>query len=122
MKARISAVLLLMLLSAARAEGLHAIVQQTPLAGFNHHAGPAVWHDLREGDALTLVLERDNGFDAQAVRIDWRAHKLGYLPAAANGAIARELARGTPLKARIGKLRTHPDPRERIRVDILLPL
>ncbi|MEC5397806.1 HIRAN domain-containing protein [Uliginosibacterium sp. H1] len=104
------------------AEGRHALIQRAPLAGFTYHAGPALWPQLREGDTLELALERDNRHDAQAVLVLWQGQKLGYLPAVENGAVARALAAGTPLAARIGRLRQHANPRERVLVEVLRPL
>ncbi|WP_018609369.1 HIRAN domain-containing protein [Uliginosibacterium gangwonense] len=98
------------------------VVQRTPLAGFTHHAAQTVWDQLREGDALQLVLETSNPYDAQAVRVDWHKQTLGYLPRTRNGAIARALDAKQPLSARIGHLRDAPDPRRRVEIEILAPL
>lgn len=94
------------------------LVQRSPLAGFSHHAAPRLWPQLREGDALQLVLQRDNPHDTQAVQLLWQGERLGYLPRSANGALARALDSGLPLQARIGRLREHPDPRQRIEIEV----
>lgn len=109
---------LLLFAGLARAEAPRLIIQRAPLAGFTYHAGPAVWSQLHEGDALTLVREANNPHDSLAVRVDWRDQKLGYLPRTDNGAVARALDRGTPLLVRISRLREHPDPRQRIEVEV----
>jgi hypothetical protein len=109
----------LLLLSAhAWAEGPRLIIQRAPLAGFTHHAAGIVWPQLREGDALTLVREAGNTHDNLAVRVDWQGQALGYLARTDNGAVARALDRGTPLLARISRLREHPNPRQRIEVEV----
>lgn len=100
------------------AEGPHLIIQRVALAGFTHHAAGLVWQQLREGDVLTLVRENTNPHDKLAVRVDWQGQALGYLPRTDNGAIARALDDGTPLRIRISRLREHPDPRRRIEVEI----
>lgn len=40
-------------------------IQQSPLTGFQYHAGETVWNSLREGDALAR--EPQNLYDARVV-------------------------------------------------------
>ncbi|MEC5386040.1 HIRAN domain-containing protein [Uliginosibacterium sp. H3] len=93
-------------------------VQTVTLAGVGYHQGGDVWPLLHEGDALTLVREADNKHDPLAVRVDWQGHVLGYVPRDQSGPIAAALDRGTSLSARISKLREHPNPRERILIEV----
>ncbi|HEX5952759.1 MAG TPA: HIRAN domain-containing protein, partial [Rhodanobacteraceae bacterium] len=71
------------------------------IAGFGHADGPRLQAQLAPGDALQLVRELANPHDANAVRIDWNGHKLGYVPRAENPDIARRLDAGEPLAAAI---------------------
>lgn len=120
---RACALLCLLLLSGQTlAEGPRMILQRAPLAGFSHHAASQVWTQLRAGDPLMLTHEQSNPYDALAVRVDWQGQTLGYLPRTDNGAVARALAAGTPLLARISRLTEHPDPRRRIEVEVSAPL
>lgn len=98
------------------------LVQDAPLAGFQFHAGRRLWPELRVGDALVLVREPDNPHDPLAVRVDWRGHKLGYVPRRENADIARFLDRGVPLEARISRLAEVRDPWQRIRFEVWMPL
>jgi hypothetical protein len=98
------------------------VIQRTTLAGFKYHQAQALWSALRAGDALTLVAEPANPHDPQAIRVDWQGQPLGYLPRYLNGAVSRAHAEGVTLAARIRHLREHPDPRQRIEIEILLPL
>src|SRR5262245_33288527 len=75
------------------------IVHRSPPAGSRHYEAAMLWHELRNGDRLELVREADNPHDSNAVRIEWRGHKLGYLPRRDNAAVARQLDRGTALEA-----------------------
>jgi len=79
------------------------------VAGFEYHAGPQLeaqgWR-LAAGERLRLTPEPDNPHDAQAIRIDWQGHKLGYVPRPENAPIAAALAAGRPLSARVA----HHDP------------
>ena len=93
-------------------------IQQVPLAGFQFHAGAAVWDQLAEGDALTLTREPGNRHDPRAVRVSWRGVQLGYLPRSDNAAVAAAMDQGWRVTARIGRLVPHPDPWRRVRVDV----
>lgn len=117
-------VLALVLHSAALAAGTdaHILVQDSPLAGFQYHDGRKLWAELQVGDALTLAREPDNPYDANAVRVDWRGHKLGYVPRRENADIARLMDKGVRLNARISRLVDSRDPWQRVRFEILAPL
>ena len=123
MKAALAALALLCGL-AAHAAGPRAafVLQESPLAGFQFHAGREVWPELAPGDALELVREPDNPHDARAVRVLWRGHMLGYVPRRENAAVARFMDRGQPLAARIVRLAEVRDPWARVRFEILMPL
>lgn len=98
------------------------IVQRTPLAGFRHYDGSRVWQDLRAGDRLELVREPDNPYDANAVRIEWRGHMLGYLPRLDNAAVARQLDRGALLEARISRVQGNRNRSVRLEFEVVVPL
>lgn len=100
----------------------HILLQDSPLAGFQYHAGKAVWPELKVGDALALVREPDNPYDARAVRVDWHGLKLGYVPRRENADVARLLDNGQPLVARISRLAEGRDPWSRVRFEIVLPV
>lgn len=100
----------------------HILLQDSPLAGFQYHAGKALWPQMRAGDALTLTREPDNAFDARAVRVEWQGHKIGYVPRRENADVARLMDRGRPLQARISRLAEGRDPWSRVRFEILIPL
>lgn len=93
-------------------------IQESPLAGFQYHRGERLWGELRVGDALELVPEPDNPYDAQAVRVDWHGHKLGYIPRVENTAVSQMLRRGERLGGRITCLRDSPAPWERLRLAV----
>ncbi len=100
----------------------HILLQDSPLAGFQYHAGKAVWSQLRVGDALTLVREPDNAHDARAVRVEWQGRKIGYVPRRENADVARLMDAGQRLTARITRLADVRDPWSRVRFEILIPL
>jgi hypothetical protein len=97
-------------------------LQRSPLAGFQYHAGTALWPQLAVGDALDLVRESDNRHDARAVRVDWRGNKLGYLPRAENAAVRHLLDGGERVDAAIAALRESPNPWQRVELALWLDL
>lgn len=107
---------------AAQAETVKLLVQNSPLAGFQFHAGEALWQRLRVGDALELIREPDNPHDARAVRVEWRGVQLGYLPRAENEAVAAAMDHGERVAGRIAALVRHKNPWRRVRIEIFVVL
>jgi hypothetical protein len=96
------------------------LVQSSPLAGFRYGEAAELWPRLQQGDALELVREADNPHDLNAVRVEWRGRKLGYVPRRENAAVAWGLDRGTPLRARVSRLAEHPNPARRIEFEVYI--
>jgi len=103
---------------ALREPPVRLVVQSSALAGFRYHAAAEVWDELRVGDALTMEREPDNPHDANAVSVSWRGRKLGYVPRRDNAALAWGLDRGEPLRARISRLTSHPNPSKRVEFEV----
>ncbi len=125
MRSRLTEALLLagaLLLGAAHAGEVRILVQSSPLAGFKYHAGESLWHEMREGDRLSLVREADNEHDGNAIRVEWRGQKLGYLPRAENRAVAAAMDNGDKVDARIAKLRQHRNPWQRMLIEVFVVL
>lgn len=100
----------------------HIVVQHSALAGFRHYEGRSVWDHMKAGDPLTLVRERDNPYDAHAVRVEWRGHVLGYVPQGENSHLARQIDHGTAFAARITALRKARNGRNRVTYEISVAL
>ena len=122
MRLKLFSLALLLACAAAPAQTIRILVQSSPLAGFQYHAGAAVWDDMQIGDALTLAREPDNPHDRNAVRVEWRGQQLGYLPRAENSAVAAEMDRGGRVEARIAKLRKHRNPWQRVLIEVYVVL
>jgi hypothetical protein len=102
---------------------IRILVQSSPLAGSQFHALAHLQADLRLGDALALVREPENPYDAKAVRVEWRGRKLGYVPRRENRAVAAALDRGETLRARISRLQADaPDPWRRLEFEVWLEI
>lgn len=113
---------LLILLALPTVAAQRLLIQRASVAGVAYHDAKAVWPTLREGDALDVVRDSSNAHDPLAVRIDWQGRVLGYLPRELSGPVASALDRGLPLSARIVRLREHPNPRERILIEVFAEL
>jgi hypothetical protein len=102
-------------------ERIRLLVQSSPLAGSQFHALARLHADMHLGDALTLVREPENPYDAKAVRVEWQGHKLGYVPRKENRAVAAAMDRGETLAARISRLEANAsDPWQRLEFEVWL--
>lgn len=102
----------------ATAQAVRILVQDSPLAGSQYYALEARFVDMRVGDPLALIREPDNRHDRNAVRVDWRGEKLGYLPRAENRAVAAAMDGGLAVEGRIAALAPHSNPWKRLRVEV----
>ena len=119
----IAAILLIALTTPAHTTEVNAslLLQDSPLAGFQYHAGKKLWPQMRVGDKLMLVREPDNVHDRLAIRVEWQQQKIGYVPRRENSDIARLMDHGVPVVARISRLAQSRDPWARVRFEILSP-
>lgn len=97
------------------------LLQDSPLAGFQYHAGKKLWPQMRVGDRLGLVREPENVHDSRAIRVEWQGQHIGYVPRRENTDIARLMDHGVPVIARISRLAASRDPWARVRFEILAP-
>ena len=107
----------------ALAQGeIRLLVQSSPLAGFRYYAAEARWQEMKAGQTLTLIREPENVHDKNAIRVEWRGEKLGYLPRRENKTVAAAMDAGDKIDAKISKLREHPDPWQRVLIDVFVAL
>lgn len=106
----------------ANAQQIRILIQSSPLAGYQYHAGGELWEQLKVGDELKLVREPANPHDSNAIRVEWQGKQLGYLPRAENQAIAVELDRGSRVEARIARLREARNPWQRVLIDVFVAI
>ena len=114
---------LMLLISPAHATEVNAnlLLQDSPLAGFQFHAGKKLWPQMRVGDSLNLIREPQNVHDSRAIRVEWQGQHIGYVPRRENTDIARLMDHGVPVVARISRLAQSRDPWARVRFEILSP-
>ena len=98
------------------------LVQRSALAGIRHYEAGEIWRDMSAGDRLEMVREPGNPHDSNAVRVEWRGRKLGYLPRADNAAVARQLDRGATLEARIAQMKENRNRSLRLELEVVAPL
>ena len=96
------------------------ILQTSPVAGFQHHAGQALFSLMAVGDVLVLEREPDNPYDPKAVRVYWHGSQIGYAPRVDNVDLARFMDQGQRVEGRILHLQPSRDPWKRILVEIVL--
>ncbi len=108
--------------SLARTEEVKVLVQSSPLAGSQYYALSSVWGDIRPGDKLLLKREAQNRHDANAIRVEWQGHQLGYVPRAENRALAAAMDRGERVEARVAKLKRHRNPWQRVEFEVYVVL
>lgn len=97
------------------------LLQTSPLAGFQYHAGAALFPLMAVGDPLTLRREPDNPHDVKAVRVEWRGAMIGYAPRLDNTDLARIMDNGVPVSGRIVHLQKARDPWKRVLIEIAIP-
>lgn len=106
----------------AQAESVRMLVQSSPLAGSQYYAVGEQWREMRVGDKLELIREPDNRHDRNAIRVEWRGHKLGYVPRSENRTVAAAMDQGDKLVARIAKLTEHANPWRRVEFEVFAEL
>lgn len=94
------------------------LIQESSIAGFQHHQGEQVWDQLAVGQEIKLVREPANPYDKQAVAIYWQDAKLGYLPRQTNYTIAQMVDRWQRLHATLIQRREHDNTWKRLRICI----
>lgn len=111
-----------LLVAASARAGVALVLYRTPLAGSQYYALEQSWSELRVGDRVQLVRDPGNRHDANAVRVEWRGRPLGHLPRAHNQPIAEAMDAGRRIGARIISLRPHPDPWQRVVLEVFVDL
>ena len=106
----------------AQTAEVRMLVQSSPLAGFQYYQGKERWDEMKVGDALALVREADNPHDGNAVRVEWRGQRLGYIPRRENRTVAQHIDRGGNVEARISKLRERGNAWQRIEFEVFVKL
>ena len=113
---------LALLLGSAHADSVRLLIQNSPLAGSQYYALDTFWDGIRVGDPLTLIREPDNRHDRNAIRVEWRGHKLGYVPRAQNAVVAAAMDAGDRLSARVSSLSDNKNPWLRVAFEVYLDL
>ena len=113
---------LVLALPHARAEEVTILVQSSPLAGSQYYALSSVWGEIRTGDKLLLKREPENRHDANAIRVEWNGHQLGFVPRAENRALAAAMDRGEKVEARVARLKRHRNPWQRVEFEVYVVL
>ncbi|MDT0294445.1 HIRAN domain-containing protein [Mesonia ostreae] len=82
------------------------------ISGFTYYDGVLAFNELEIGTALRLEAEPENKYDARAVAIYFKDHKLGFVPRSENRIIYKLLEVGfSNFDVRVQQLdqQTHPE-------------
>ena len=92
------------------------------IAGFQHHDGALVLGELKAGDTLELVPERDNPYDAEAIAVKYHGTMLGYVPADSVGPLSTMFfyGHGGVFECRVLQVAPENDPWQQVRVAVLV--
>ena len=82
--------------------GMPANRLRAPVAGYAYVCDPAREALFATGQPLALIREPENPHDGQAIRIEWRGEKVGYVPRPDNAGLAAQIDAGATFAARIG--------------------
>lgn len=94
------------------------VLQESALAGFQHHRAPAIWPFLQVGESLHLKREPSNPHDRYAIAVWFRNEHLGYIPKRENRTLAQLLDQGEQLEATIIRLLEDENPWRKIRFQV----
>ena len=88
------------------------------IAGFTYYDGALAFKNLEIGIKLKLKLDPENKFDARAVAIYYKDHKLGYIPKAENRIFYKLFTVGLQkyVEARIQRISKDEHPENQIQV------
>lgn len=98
------------------------LIQESPVAGFQHHEGESLWLMLSVGTPLELSREPENCHDTRAVAVRFMGRRIGYVPRVENAAVSQMLDRGERLSARLRHLQRDRDPWKRVRFAVELEM
>lgn len=88
------------------------------IAGFTYYDGALIFHKLKIGTELKLKLEEKNKYDAKAVAIYYRKHKIGFIPKTENRIFYKLIKVGLKRNIRIliQRVSPHEHPENQIQI------
>lgn len=95
-------------------------IQSSSVAGFQFYQGAKVWHQINEGDTLTLKAESTNKYNRNAGEIYWQDQKLGYLPRDEDYEISQMLLSKQKLIGTIQQKQMKSSPWQRVQMSVEL--
>ena len=88
----------------------------------NPYLDPYFTGDPATAHPQWIVVDLGRILPVNAVRVEWRGQKLGYLPRTENRAVADAMDSGERVDARIAKLRAQGNPWQRVLVEVFVLL
>lgn len=92
------------------------------IAGSQHHDGALVLGELKAGDTLELVPERDNPYDAEAIAVKFHGTMLGYVPADSVGPLSTLFfyGHGAAFECRVLQIAPERSPWHQVRAAVFV--
>lgn len=92
------------------------------IAGLKHRDGMLVLGELKAGDTLELVPERDNPYDTEAIAVKFNGTMLGYVPADSVGPLSTLFfyGHGTAFERRVLQVAPERSPWHQVRTAVFV--
>lgn len=88
------------------------------IAGFTYYDGALAFKNLKIGTQVALKLDSDNKYDARAIAIYYKEHKLGFIPKSENRIFYKLFSVGLEkfVEARIQRISKDEHPENQVQV------
>ena len=86
--------------------------------GLVHYNFNEIGKQIKEGDELQLVRDRDNTYDSFAISVFYKEQKVGYIAAFENVVLANMMDKGVKLNAFVSKIDVNRNIYEALAVEI----
>ena len=96
-------------------------LQSFYIAGFGYYQGAKHYAELSIGSKIDVKLDEGNLHDSNAVELQYKGHKIGYIPRDENEAVAAILKAGHNIfEAVVQQLSPDKHPNQQVRVGLFV--
>ncbi len=106
--------------AAGESKSREVLLDEFFVAGFRFHQGPGLLWRMRPGQKVGIANEKNNPYDAHAVRLFFEGRCIGFVPRSRNLHISRLLEGGADLRCEIAGVNPSAAPWEQVRVRVSL--
>ncbi|MBV7434143.1 HIRAN domain-containing protein [Cardiobacteriaceae bacterium TAE3-ERU3] len=94
------------------------IVERVPIAGLQYYRANDLVQFMDRGDTLDLVQEPGNPHDPNAIMVEWRHNKIGYIPSEEAKNVRKLLKRHKCICAKITEIDPAANERRWVKLNI----